>query len=223
MRKICSDNRDHFTIRHQQQYDHFGQRAWSGRKRVAGRGLRPNARTRHVRHGIAQYQHRRIRGLRYRQQSDHGSHPFGYGRIGLADWRVRPYSTQYRASGRPARASDGGLWGRQRRSRRLEYCSYRCRLVTAVVSDDTTARVTAVGRYCCKSLFALVIKNSPGCRRDFRVKMWGTSSPDDKLTGDLGNVIETTQIGGRRSDRLTAGNLSPGNFGLLQHNRHSDG
>src|SRR5262249_32882430 len=71
---------------------------------------------------------------------------------------------------------------------------------------------------CCKSLFALVITIPPGCRRDFRVKMWGTSSPDDKLTGDLGNVIETTQIGGRRSDRLTAGNLSPGNFGLLQHN-----
>src|SRR6266571_7877516 len=76
------------------------------------------------------------------------------------------------------------------------------------------------GRYCCKSLFALVIKNSPGCRRDFRVKMWGTSSPNDKLTGDLGNVIETTQIGGRRSDRLTAGKLSPGNFGLLQQYRH---
>jgi hypothetical protein len=81
-------------------------------------------------------------------------------------------------------------------------------------------RMTAIGRYCCKSLFALVIKNSPGCRRDFRVKMWGTSSPDDKLTGDLGKVIETTQIGGRRSDRRTAGKLSPGNFGLLQHNRH---
>jgi hypothetical protein len=46
--------------------------------------------------------------------------------------------------------------------------------------------------------------------------MWGTSSPDDKLTGDLGSVIETTQIGGRRSDRLMAGKLSPGNFGLLQ-------
>ena len=75
------------------------------------------------------------------------------------------------------------------------------------------------GRLCCKSLFALVIKNSPGCRRDFRVKMWGTSSPDDKLTGDLGNVIESTQIGGRRSDRLTAGKLSPGNFGLLQQYR----
>jgi hypothetical protein len=27
-------------------------------------------------------------------------------------------------------------------------------------------------------------------RREFRVKMWGTSSPDDKLTGDLANVIE---------------------------------
>src|SRR6266849_374419 len=77
-------------------------------------------------------------------------------------------------------------------------------------------RESGCGRFCYKSLFALVIKNSPGCRRDFRVKMWGTSSPDDKLTGDLGNVIEATQIGGRRSDRLMAGKLSPGNFGLLQ-------
>jgi hypothetical protein len=50
--------------------------------------------------------------------------------------------------------------------------------------------------------------------------MWGTSSPDDKLTGDLGNVIEATQIGGRRSDRLMAGKLSPGNFGLLQQYLH---
>jgi hypothetical protein len=50
--------------------------------------------------------------------------------------------------------------------------------------------------------------------------MWGTSSPDDELTGDLGNVIEAAQIGGRRSNRLMAGKLSPGNFGLLQHNRH---
>src|SRR6266487_1814096 len=52
--------------------------------------------------------------------------------------------------------------------------------------------------------------------RSQRVKMWGTSSPDDKLTGDLGNVIEATQIGGRRSDRLMARKLSQGNFGLLQ-------
>jgi hypothetical protein len=64
--------------------------------------------------------------------------------------------------------------------------------------------MTANGRFCCKSLFALVIKNSPGRRRDFRVKMWGTSSPDDKLTGDLGNVIEVMSIDGRGSDCLAA-------------------
>jgi hypothetical protein len=72
------------------------------------------------------------------------------------------------------------------------------------------------GRFCCKSLFALVIKNFPGFRRDFRVKMWGTSSLDDKLANDLGNAIEGTRIIGRRSDFLTAGKLAPGNLGLLQ-------
>jgi hypothetical protein len=71
-------------------------------------------------------------------------------------------------------------------------------------------------RFCCKSLFALVIKISFGCTRDFRVKMWGTSLPEDKFAGDLGNVIEATSIGGCRSDFLTAGKLAPGNLGLLQ-------
>jgi hypothetical protein len=33
-------------------------------------------------------------------------------------------------------------------------------------------------------------------------------------------VIEAAQIGVLRSDRLTARKSSPGNFGLLQHNRH---
>jgi hypothetical protein len=46
--------------------------------------------------------------------------------------------------------------------------------------------------------------------------MWGTSSPEDKLTGDLGNVIEATSTGGRRSDFFTAEKLTPGNLGLLQ-------
>ena len=77
--------------------------------------------------------------------------------------------------------------------------------------------LSAFGRLCCKSLFPLGIKNSPGCRRDFHVKMWGTSSPDDKLTGDLGNAFEAAEIGGRWSDRLLAGKLSSGDFGLLQH------
>jgi hypothetical protein len=75
-------------------------------------------------------------------------------------------------------------------------------------------RCDAKCRFCCKSLFALAIKNSFGRRRDFRVKMWGTSSPEDKLTGDLGNVIEATSIGGRRSDFFTSGKLAPGNLGL---------
>jgi hypothetical protein len=66
-----------------------------------------------------------------------------------------------------------------------------------------------------------VIKNFPGFRRDFRAKMWGTSSPDDKLADDLGNAIEGTRISGRRSDFLTAGKLAPGYFGLLQQNRHT--
>jgi hypothetical protein len=79
---------------------------------------------------------------------------------------------------------------------------------------------SALGRYCCKSPFALVIKNFSGLRRDFRLKMWGTSSSDDKLADDLGNAIEGTRIGDRRSDFFTAGKLAPGNLGLLQQYRH---
>ena len=78
---------------------------------------------------------------------------------------------------------------------------------------------SGTGRYCCKSLFAPLIKNSLGCTRDFRVKMWGTSSPDGKLTGDLGNAIESTEIDGRRSRRPLAGKLSPDDFRLLQQYR----
>src|SRR6185503_17766175 len=46
--------------------------------------------------------------------------------------------------------------------------------------------------------------------------MWGTPSPDDKLTGDLGNVIEATESGDRQLIRVTAEKLSPDNFRLLQ-------
>src|SRR3954451_2036885 len=44
--------------------------------------------------------------------------------------------------------------------------------------------MAAIGRLCCKSLFALLIANFLSCRRGFRVSMWGTSSPGDQLTGD---------------------------------------
>jgi hypothetical protein len=49
--------------------------------------------------------------------------------------------------------------------------------------------------------------------------MWGTSSPDDKLTGDLTNVIEAISIYDRGSDCLAAGKLAPGNLGLFQQHR----
>jgi hypothetical protein len=84
--------------------------------------------------------------------------------------------------------------------------------VSAPLRMRTNSRrldLSAVCRLCCKSLFAVVIKNSPGFRRDLRVKMWGTSSATDKLTGDLGNMIEAAQIGVRRSDRITARKSSP--------------
>jgi hypothetical protein len=48
--------------------------------------------------------------------------------------------------------------------------------------------------------------------------MWGTSWPDDKLTADLGNVIEAAESGDRQLIRITAGKLLPDNFRLLQHN-----
>src|ERR1700724_2143247 len=51
---------------------------------------------------------------------------------------------------------------------------------------------------------------------DFRVKIWGTSSPEDKLAGGLGNVIEATSTGGRWSDFFTAEKLAASNLGLLQ-------
>jgi hypothetical protein len=66
--------------------------------------------------------------------------------------------------------------------------------------------MSAFGRFCCKSPFALVIEIYFGCIRDFRVKMWGTSSLDDKLTDDLRNAIEGHRFGGRQSDFFTSEN-----------------
>src|SRR5262245_12537760 len=73
------------------------------------------------------------------------------------------------------------------------------------------------GRFCCKSRFALVTENSAGRGRGFRVKMCGTSSPRDKLTGDFGNAIEVIRIGDYFPFRLFAKNLLPFNFRVLQH------
>jgi len=74
-------------------------------------------------------------------------------------------------------------------------------------------------RLCCKSHFALVIKNSADYRRGFRVKMWGTSSPHVKLTGDFGNAVEVIRIGDCFPFRVFAKNSQTCNIRLLQHNR----
>jgi hypothetical protein len=83
--------------------------------------------------------------------------------------------------------------GRARNRRRGDRISVAASTLFAAVHES------GCGRFCCKSLFALAIKISLGCARDFRVKMWGPSSPEGKLAGDLGNVIEATSTGGRRS------------------------
>jgi hypothetical protein len=94
----------------------------------------------------------------------------------------------------------------------------RIMLLEAALAECADALETAqqLTQASLQKSFALAIKISFGCTRDFRVKMWGTSSPEDKLAGDLGNVIEATSTGGRRSDFFTAEKLAPGNLGLLQ-------
>ena len=75
------------------------------------------------------------------------------------------------------------------------------------------------GRYCCKSLFAPLIEDFSGCRRGYRVSMWGTSSHGDELTGDFANELDAISIDDRGLFCLSAGKLSHGNLGLLQQNR----
>jgi hypothetical protein len=78
-------------------------------------------------------------------------------------------------------------------------------------------------RYCCKSRFALGFKNSAGRRRGFRVKMWGTSSPHVKLTGDFGNASEAIRIGDCFLFHVFAKKSAPCNLRLLQHNPPQNG
>src|SRR5262249_10307515 len=66
--------------------------------------------------------------------------------------------------------------------RRCAACARALLVVVVNAQDRSDAIISANGRYCCKSLFALLIKNSPSYRRDVRVRMWGTSSRDDKLS-----------------------------------------
>jgi hypothetical protein len=45
--------------------------------------------------------------------------------------------------------------------------------------------------------------------------MWGTSLAEDKLAGDLGNVIGATSIGGRPSDFFYSKKIGAGQFGTF--------
>src|ERR1019366_5691159 len=79
---------------------------------------------------------------------------------------------------------------------------------------------SAFGRYCCKSLFALLIKNSLGSRCDFGINMRGASSHSDELTGDFGNKPEAILIGDHFLSCLLAEKLSLRDLRLLQQYRH---
>jgi hypothetical protein len=56
--------------------------------------------------------------------------------------------------------------------------------------------MSAAGRYCCKSLFAQVIKNFAGCRRDFRVKMGGVTR-NSRATSVGRSRLHESAVGGR--------------------------
>jgi hypothetical protein len=110
-------------------------------------GRRPNLRCGRFRLGVAQRNHRRLRSLRYRQQSNHGGRRVGRGRLGLAAWRVRRRSAEcvghiHGYLERSARAGDGGFW-RRRRGRNLKHRRARRRCITAAVADDAAARMRA--------------------------------------------------------------------------------
>src|SRR5262249_22765385 len=77
--------------------------------------------------------------------------------------------------------------------------------------------MSAIGRYCCKSRFVRMIKNSAGRRFGFRVRMRGTSSPHVKRIGDFGNATEGIRIGDQFPSCVFAKNSEPCNFRLLQH------
>jgi hypothetical protein len=92
-----------------------------------------------------------------------------------------------RAGRRGRMISDGSAMGRP------VYLQQRTYLVAA--------RTAVECRLCCKSLFAPLIKNFQGCRRGFRVNMWGASSHDDELTGKLANELDAISIDDRSFSR----------------------
>jgi hypothetical protein len=85
-------------------------------------------------------------------------------------------------------------------------------------ADLGVRRMSALRRYCCKSLFAAWDSNSPKHRRDDRIIMWGTTPSCAKLTGDSDNGFEAALMGDRRLFRSLAKNQPPCLLELLQQN-----
>jgi hypothetical protein len=69
---------------------------------------------------------------------------------------------------------------------------------------------------CCKSGFAQVVKISAGCRRRFRVRSGGTSSPHAKCIGDLGSATTAMRIGDPGALQVLAKNSDRCSFRLFQ-------
>src|SRR6476469_4038246 len=85
----------------------------------------------------------------------------------------------------------------------MSYVSNTAGFGTSATSQDRRSK-SAFGAIVLQSLFAPLITNFSSCRRGFRVNMWGTSSPGDKLTGDFGNEPDATSISDRGLFRLLA-------------------
>jgi hypothetical protein len=58
-----------------------------------------------------------------------------------------------------------------------------------------------------------VIKILFGCTRDFRVKMWGTSLPEEKLAGCSKSVLLSDLVGGTSS---VGGTVRPSAFAAFR-------
>ena len=117
--------------------------------------------------------------------------------------------------------ADAARWRQTITLRPLPTCTSPLRLMgRPELTRYDPQSTSVVGRYCCKSRFALGVGNSAGCRCDFRVKMRGASSPHVKPTSDFANTSEAIRIGDCFLFDSFAKNSSPCNFRLLQQYRH---
>ena len=142
---------------------------------------RTDSRRRRIRSGVAQRQHRRVRGLRHRQQSDHWSGEPGPGRTGLAARRLCRGSNPSTASMGSSDSSTAQLvqaMARLRRRQRrgatvLNAVASQRRSLAAGVPGDTAARVISQSRPapCCHRLRVFTACRRRGADWDIKVRL----------------------------------------------------